>query len=72
MQTHQLHYLATRTPFSYACLHYRKTSVYGSPQNFFSRGNVDIVRIIFRLLTKQCKCTFTKLPFLRHKENAPC
>jgi len=29
-------------------------------RNFFRRGNVDILRIIFMLLTMQCNWTFTK------------
>jgi len=33
---------------------------YGRPQKSFQRGNVDIWLMFFRLLTMQCKLTFTK------------
>jgi len=32
----------------------------GRPQKFFHGGNVEILLILFRLLTMQCKRTFTK------------
>ena len=35
-------------------------SSHGRPQKFFQGGNVDILLIILRLLTLQCKWTFTK------------
>ena len=33
---------------------------HGRPQKFFQGGNIDILLILFRLLTMQRKCTFTK------------
>jgi len=33
---------------------------HGRPQKFFQGGNVGILFMVFRLLTKQCKRTFTK------------
>jgi len=39
----------------------------GVGRSFSSGGKVEILLIVFRLLTMQCKLTFTK-----HKENALC
>ena len=45
--------------------------IHGRPQKFFQGVNVDILLIIFRLLTFQCKWKFTNcLLFLHDKENA--
>jgi len=43
---------------------------HGRPQKFFQGGKVDILLILCRLLTMQCKCMFIKrFTFLHHKEN---
>jgi len=38
----------------------RNQCTHGRPQKIFQRGQRQILLIIFRLLTMQCKCTFTK------------
>jgi len=50
---------------------------HGRPQKFFpGEGNVNILLILVRLLTMQCKWTFTARfthsTRQHHKENAPC
>jgi len=45
----------------------------GVRRNFSGGDKVDIMLILFRLLTMKCKGTFSNaLLFLHHKENAPC
>jgi len=46
---------------------------HGRLQKFFQEVNVNILLILFRFLTMQCKWMFRKtLLFLLHKENVPC
>jgi len=43
----------------------------GVRKNFSRRGNVDILLVVFRLVTMQCKWTFTKL-FTLSKPQRKC
>ena len=44
---------------------------HGRPQKFFQGGSVNILLILVKLLTMQCKCTFTKrfTPYTRLQQS---
>ena len=60
---------------SHSSFCYRVHGSYGRPQKFFHRGQRQHFANLLRLMTMQCRCTFTKsftlTTRLYHKETAP-